>query len=192
LTRISEYEEDFVVKRISFYFFLILIASFVLTLSACHKKPKPEPMEPTKSSSEAPVEQAPQQPQQSQEGTGAQVMNLAEITGKLQPVFYDYNKSDIRDDQVAALQNNAAVLKQNPQANVLIEGHCDERGTEEYNQALGDRRATAAKDYLVSLGIAENRVRTISYGETRPFAQGHNEDAWRQNRRAQFVAVSKQ
>ena len=181
------------VKRLPFYFLLILIAS-VLTLAACHKKAPPPNIEPkTGTGNEGITENQPNVPQQAQESTGGpNVMNLADITGKLQPVFFDYNKSDIRDDQVAALQNNAGVLKANPQANVLIEGHCDERGTEEYNQALGDRRATAAKDYLVSLGIAENRVRTISYGETRPFAQGHNEDAWRQNRRAQFVAVSKQ
>jgi peptidoglycan-associated lipoprotein len=76
-------------------------------------------------------------------------------------------------------------------ANVLIEGHCDERGTDEYNLALGERRAKAAKDYLVTLGIADARLNTISYGESKPFAEGHNESAWQQNRRAHFVAVKR-
>jgi peptidoglycan-associated lipoprotein len=112
---------------------------------------------------------------------------------QLQPVFFDYNQYDIREDQLASLQNNARVLKAGEcgTVTVLIEGHCDERGTDEYNLALGERRADAAKDYLVSLGIPDGRLNTISYGESRPFSQGHNEDAWQQNRRAHFVAVRK-
>lgn len=116
---------------------------------------------------------------------------IVEITRQMQPVFYEYNRSDIREDQIQALQNNARVLKQYGTANVLIEGHCDERGTDEYNLALGERRAKAAKDYLASLGISDGRMNTISYGESKPFAEGHDEGAWQQNRRAHFVAVKR-
>ncbi len=114
---------------------------------------------------------------------------IDEVTRQMQAVFFDFNKYDIREDMIPALQNNARVMKQNPTVSVLVEGHCDERGTDEYNLALGERRAGAAKDFLISLGIAENRLSTLSYGESRPFAPGHDEDSWAQNRRAHFVAV---
>ena len=83
------------------------------------------------------------------------------------------------------------MVETNPRVRVEIEGHCDERGTDEYNLALGERRADSAKEYLLTLGIPDNRLSTLSYGESRPFAQGSNEDAWAQNRRAHFVAVRK-
>ena len=82
-------------------------------------------------------------------------------------------------------------MKKNPQYSLLIEGHCDERGTEQYNLALGDRRANAAKEYIVALGIDGNRIRTVSYGEERPFDPGHDEAAWAKNRRAHLVIVGK-
>jgi peptidoglycan-associated lipoprotein len=167
-----------------------------LSLSACKKKtPTIEPQQPSQPSTvpESPGgEQPPAAVQTIQEGEFTEAI-AGECTKQLQPVFYDYNKSDIRDDQIAALQNNARVLKsqQCAPASVLVEGHCDERGTDEYNLALGERRAKASKDYMVSLGIAEGRISTISYGESKPFADGHNEDAWQQNRRAHFIALKK-
>ena len=105
----------------------------------------------------------------------------------LKDVFFDYDKAVVRDDQKAALTENASWLKANPGAKVLLEGHCDERGTAEYNLALGERRAKAVKDYLVGAGIAADRLSTISYGEERPFVLGHDESAWKWNRRAHFV-----
>ena len=105
----------------------------------------------------------------------------------LKDVFFDYDKAVVRDDQKAALTENASWLKANPGAKVLLEGHCDERGTAEYNLALGERRAKAVKDYLVGAGIAADRVSTISYGEERPFVLGHDESAWKWNRRGHFV-----
>jgi peptidoglycan-associated lipoprotein len=105
---------------------------------------------------------------------------------QLQPVFFDYDKSDIRSDQMEVLQADAQILKQ-VNNRVQIQGHCDERGTEEYNLALGDRRARMVREYLSSLGIAAERLDTISYGESRPFEKDHNENAWRENRRAHFV-----
>ena len=89
------------------------------------------------------------------------------------------------------LQANAQVLKKQPTWQVTVEGHCDERGTAEYNLALGERRALAAKTYLVSLGIAADRLRTVSYGKEFPFDPGHDEAAWSKNRRAHFVITAK-
>ena len=98
-------------------------------------------------------------------------------------VFFDFDKYNLKADARETLGKQAAWLKKYPSVTVEVEGHCDERGTREYNLALGERRANAAKDYLVALGIDPNRVSTISYGKERPVALGHNEVAWGQNRR---------
>ncbi len=103
-------------------------------------------------------------------------------------VFYDFDKSDLRSDAVEQLKTNANWMQTNSANNVIIEGHCDERGTSEYNLALGERRANSAKDYIVNLGVAPVRMKTVSYGEEKPFAAGSTEEAWAQNRRAHFVA----
>ena len=108
----------------------------------------------------------------------------------LQDVFFDYDSADIRGDGRATLTENGKRLV-GSSGSVTIEGHCDERGTTDYNLALGDRRAVSAKDFLVSYGVDSSRLQTISYGENRPFAMGHDEAAWAQNRRAHFVAESK-
>jgi peptidoglycan-associated lipoprotein len=105
----------------------------------------------------------------------------------LKDAFFDYDKSSIRPDAKLNLDENAKWLKANPNAALTIEGHCDERGTREYNLGLGQRRAKAAKDYLVSAGISPKRIKAISYGKERPFAPGHDESAWKWNRRAHFV-----
>ncbi len=106
--------------------------------------------------------------------------------GVVKPVFFAYDSSDLSQESRATLEQDSRVFRQYPDATIIIEGHCDERGTEEYNLALGDRRAQAAKDYLVQLGIPADRLQTISYGEEKPFVQGSNEAAWAQNRRAHF------
>jgi len=105
----------------------------------------------------------------------------------LKDVFFDFDKSNIRDDQKAALNDNVGWLKANGRAKITLEGHCDERGTSEYNLGLGERRAKAVKDYLVAAGVAADRVATISYGKERPFVLGHDESAWKWNRRGHFV-----
>ncbi len=102
-------------------------------------------------------------------------------------VHFDFDKSDIRPDAAEVLKRKAAWLKENAAVKVIIEGHCDERGTDAYNLALGERRATSAKKYLAALGIDPGRLDTISYGEERPLDPAHNEEAWAKNRRAQFV-----
>lgn len=101
--------------------------------------------------------------------------------------FYDLDKSDLRDDARAALTKDAEFLRSYPDVKVSIEGHCDERGSTEYNLGLGQRRAEAAKNYLISLGIPADRMETTSWGKERPFCTEHDESCWQQNRRAHFV-----
>ncbi len=98
-------------------------------------------------------------------------------------VFFDFDKFDVSADSQAVLKKQAAWLQKYPKLDIIVQGHCDERGTREYNLALGERRANAVKDYLSALGIARTRVRTISFGKERPVALGHDEAAWAQNRR---------
>ena len=105
----------------------------------------------------------------------------------LQPAFFDLDSDVLREDARAALDKDARALRENATIAVTIEGHCDERGTAEYNQALGERRAQAAKDYLVAAGIADSRLKIVSYGKERPFAEGHDEASWQQNRRAHLT-----
>ncbi len=103
--------------------------------------------------------------------------------------FFDLNTADIRADAKDSLLKDAEFLKLHSEIRFAIEGHCDERGSEEYNLGLGDRRATSAKKYMVNLGIADDRIQTTSYGKERPFCTEHNEACWQQNRRAHFVMV---
>ena len=105
-------------------------------------------------------------------------------------VFFDTAESTLSSDAQHTLQKQAAWLKQYPRVNVTIEGHCDERGTREYNLALGERRASAAKKYLIGLGLSASRVSTVSYGKERPAVIGNDESAWSQNRRAVTVITN--
>jgi peptidoglycan-associated lipoprotein len=109
----------------------------------------------------------------------------------LHPVFFALDSAEIDPAGKAALDSNAPLLKKYPGWVVTIEGHCDERGTAEYNLALGERRAIAARQYLVSLGIPEGRLKTVSYGKEFPFDAGHDDAAWAKNRRAHFVITAK-
>ncbi|MEE9219163.1 MAG: peptidoglycan-associated lipoprotein Pal [Acidobacteriota bacterium] len=109
--------------------------------------------------------------------------------GVLQTIYFDFDRSNIKDEFKSQLRNNARWLKDHPEFQVIIEGHCDERGTNEYNLALGDRRAASTKQYLISLGVPSRQTRTIAYGEERPVDRGHNESAWSKNRRAAFRIV---
>jgi peptidoglycan-associated lipoprotein len=104
-------------------------------------------------------------------------------------VYYDLDKSNIRADQRAQLEKQAAWLKKFPAVRISLEGHADERGTREYNLALGDRRANSARDFLVALGVNPGRIKTVSYGKERPVALGRKESSWRQNRRSVSVVV---
>ncbi len=146
--------------------------------------PAPAPAPPPPPVAEAPVirpappAEAPVQPAPAP---------AAPAAAPLKDVFFDFDKFAIRDDQKAALDTNVAWLKTNSRAKLTIEGHCDERGTPEYNLGLGERRAKAVKEYLVTAGVAADRIVTVSYGEERPFVLGHDEAAWKWNRRGHFV-----
>lgn len=111
--------------------------------------------------------------------------------GSLQTVFFDFNSSTLSSTARAALQNNADFMKKYSSVRVQVEGHADERGGVQYNLALGERRANAVRDYLVAMGVEGSRVTTISFGKERPLAFGHDEAAWSQNRRGNFVITAK-
>ena len=152
-------------------------------LSGCAKKelrtdmPAPEVKKKTTGLSDAELREQ----RLKEELARKRMMFLNEMVG------FDFDKSDIRPDAAEVLKRKAAWLQENGGVNIIIEGHCDERGTDEYNLALGERRANSAKAFLVSLGIADARMETISYGEERPLDPGQSEEAWTKNRRAQFV-----
>ena len=116
---------------------------------------------------------------------------ITSASSPLKDAFFEFDRYDLSSEARGVLQGNAEWLKSNPSARVDIEGHCDERGTNEYNLALGAKRAQAARDYLVSLGIAADRLSTTSYGEEIPVCQQRSEDCWRQNRRVRFVLVER-
>ena len=116
----------------------------------------------------------------------AQVSEENLFSQNVKDAFFDFNKSDIRPNAEQDLTTDASFLREHQGIKFTIEGHCDERGSEEYNLGLGDRRATAAKNYLLNSGVAGDRVSTVSYGKDRPFCTEHTEECWRQNRRAHF------
>jgi peptidoglycan-associated lipoprotein len=166
--------------RLTFMLAVICAAIGVLACTGCAKKPKPTTdvvkSPTTETIPETPPPAAPSTPSVEPE---TEMM--------VEDVFFDYDKSHLRDDARTTLERDAQVLTKNVGQRILLEGHCDERGTVEYNLALGDRRAQSVKSYLVQFGIDAGRLSTISYGEERPFAQGSDEAAWSQNRRVHFV-----
>ena len=120
------------------------------------------------------------------EGSNEKAGTMAE---GLKPIYFDYDKAFIRDDAKAVMKANAKWLNTNPKAKIKIEGNCDERGTAEYNQALGQRRAASAKKYLTEMGVSGHRISLISYGKEKPICSEHDETCWQKNRRDDFVAV---
>lgn len=111
---------------------------------------------------------------------------LSVVASQFQPVYFDYDSAQIGGSERAKLEQVADYLRGNMGVGLIVEGHCDERGSNEYNLALGERRAQAVRAYIIGLGIEADRIRTVSYGEEQPIAFGHDEAAWSQNRRAQF------
>jgi len=194
----------FQVKR-SFFIITAIILMSGMIAAGCSKKavkseitgegaegaPKVEVVAPETAKPET-AEASPKE----EEAVKSEEMSRAETAKKAEPVvgikgvediFFDYDRSSIREDARPALEDNASYLKANGNTRILIEGHCDERGTSEYNIALGERRAQAAKRYLTDLGIDPSKISTISYGKEKPFCEGHNEQCWQENRRAHFV-----
>jgi peptidoglycan-associated lipoprotein len=160
---------------------LIVLGVSALLLAACaNTKASKEPVETT-----APAEEpAYTQPVETGPTPGTQE-HLNQEAGDR--VFFDFDKYNIRPDQEATLRAQAQWLAEFPNVSVVVEGHCDERGTREYNLALGERRANAVKNFLVALGVNASRIETVSYGKERPAVMGSNEDAWAQNRRGVLV-----
>jgi len=113
------------------------------------------------------------------------------LEAPLKMIHFDYDQYVIREDAKPTLEGDAAWMKRFSSSKILIEGHCDERGTEEYNLALGEKRAKAAFDYLASLGVSQDRMKVISYGKSQPLDSGHTETSWQNNRRAQFLIIEK-
>lgn len=168
-------------------------AMFAIYVGGCSTaKPAPKPEETAQtqpSAAQSPSKSLAKSPSQSssldQLQKGGNVGTPA--SSPLKDIYFDFDRADLRPDARETLKANAQWLKDNPAATVQIEGHCDERGTAEYNLALGARRAQAAKDYLVTLGIGEQRISTISYGQELPVCREHNEECWQKNRHDRFV-----
>ncbi len=151
---------------------LILIVAVV---SGCGRKPKPAMAPPPE-----PVPVAETEPEKP-------AVPAEQVEVVFQDIFFDFDRHIVRADQREALARNARLLSENPDVRLQLEGHCDERGTVEYNLALGDRRAQSVRTYLIEYGVDPGRLSTISYGKERPFAMGSNESAWALNRRVHFV-----
>jgi len=145
--------------------------------------PAPAPTEAQPMVTETPAKEAAIQPETTKQ------LGTAELQSELQKVYFDFDSSTLSAESRNALSKNAALLSKNPSVKLQIEGNCDERGSDEYNMALGERRAKAAQDYLVNLGVSADRLSVISYGEEKPVDPGHNEAAWAKNRRDEFVIV---
>jgi peptidoglycan-associated lipoprotein len=184
---------------------LLLIVAVAFTVGACAKKPAPvaRPIPPPPP---MPAEKAPAPPRPPEriaepipvppepvpeDAVGSKSLDDLNRDSPLKPVFFELDSAELSSASQGTLQENANVLKKYATWQITIEGHCDERGSAEYNLALGERRALVARDYLVSLGVMAPRVRTVSYGKEFPFDPGHDETAWLKNRRAHFVITAK-
>ena len=164
---------------------LVALVAVAALVSGCAKKAVQAPPQPP---APPPQQQGPPPtppPAPEPAPTPAPTPSLS--SSDFQPAFFDLDSYTLRDDARSALDANARLLRDNSKTKIVIEGHCDERGTVEYNQALGERRAQAARDYLARAGIGEGRMQVVSYGKERPFDPGHDESSWAKNRRAHFV-----
>ena len=163
----------------------LLAAAATLALGACSKKP-PEVLPPAPEG----TTETPATPTQTASGPGTQDHFATTVGATNTVVYFDTDKYDIDSEDAGKLQAQGQYFTQYPAVTFTIEGHADERGTREYNLALGERRANAAKNYLVSVGIPAERIRTLSYGKERPVALDSDEASWAQNRRAATVVIN--
>jgi peptidoglycan-associated lipoprotein len=180
---------------------IVLVAA--MTLGACGRRqpqvtpdPAPPPTPPATRPADPPPPPPPPAPAPPRELTEDEIfekMTLEELNQQapLDPVFFDFDSTVIREDGRATLQKNAEWLKRRPSTRILIEGHADNRGTNEYNLALGERRADAVRDYLMGLGVAADRIQTVTKGEEQPFCTENTEACWQQNRRGHFIFTAK-
>ena len=174
------------------HWILFAVVALFVFVSGCHKRvakttaptppPKPAPAPVVASAAPAPKPAPAPAPQPSPGPSVAQLFQQ-----NVRDAYFDYDKAALSDADRAALTRDAEFLRSYPSVSFVIEGHCDERGSEEYNLGLGDRRASSAKRYLVDLGIADSRIQTTSFGKERPFCTQESESCWSQNRRAHFT-----
>jgi peptidoglycan-associated lipoprotein len=175
-------------KNLLYLSFVLLVS--IVTLWGCPKKaevttaPEAQKQAEVTSPSATTAEAKPEV--KAEESTTEKAGAMAE---GLKPVYFDFDRSFIRDDAKAVMKANAEWLKSNPKAKIKIEGNCDERGTVEYNQALGQRRAASAKKYLTDMGVSGLRISLISYGKEKPICSEHEESCWQKNRRDDFVVA---
>ncbi len=153
------------------------------------RQPTVTPKETTQKAAEVKPEEKITEQRFAKIETKEETPKYTEERGLFGDIQFDYDKYDIQPDAKPILQNVASWLIKNTSAKILVEGHCDERGTNEYNLALGDRRAKAARDYLIALGIASNRIEMLSYGEEKPLCKESTEECWAKNRRVHFVIL---
>ncbi|MEW6584881.1 MAG: peptidoglycan-associated lipoprotein Pal [Nitrospirota bacterium] len=189
-------------------FFAIALFIAVFTVVGCQEKRVVKPEQPLPPQQQEQPSAAKKEPSQMERGTERmrpqeqiteQALAKAEVSeepsrfkeerGLFEDVYFDYDKYDVRDDAKPILQKVASWLLKNTKAKLSVEGHCDERGTNEYNLALGDRRAKAVRDYLIALGVGSGRIEMVSYGEEKPACAEQTESCWAKNRRSHFVVL---
>jgi peptidoglycan-associated lipoprotein len=166
-----------------------IVGMGLIALFGCAKKPKPTPQpEPTPPKMEEPAAPKVEAPKVDEEALRRQRIQ-ARIAEVFKPIYFAYDQSTISAEGQSTLQEIGKLMKEVPEITARIEGHADERGTNDYNLALGERRAKAVNDYLASYGIQGSRLSTISYGEEKPAAEGHDEASWVKNRRVEFTTT---
>lgn len=175
--------------RVRLVILVVLLAAVVISLGCGGKRVRPLEEE------EAALEQARRKAMEEEEARrrAAEEDAIKPIEPaqdevlSLNPIHFDYDKYNLMGKAISTLSENAEILMEHPDLEIAIQGHCDERGTDEYNLALGEKRAQSARDFLVNFGIAKSRISVISYGEEKPIDPGHDDEAWAKNRRAEFV-----
>jgi len=183
-------------KKYLVFLFLVVLVSFGCKQRAITQpeaeRPQKEEARETMKEKKAPEEVTEKQTPSKVESVESKEMAMEEQENLFQDIHFDFDKYDVKEEYKPELKKIAPWMAKNAGAKLSVEGHTDERGTNEYNLALGDRRAKAVKDYLVSLGVPSSRIDTISYGEEKPLCTDHTEECWAKNRRAHFVVLHKQ
>jgi peptidoglycan-associated lipoprotein len=173
-------------------FFVVATVILALSLSGCAKKQVAGPTEMQPAATEQQIKKAPEKITEEKVAkveTKEIPSKVEEISGMFEDIHFDFDKYDIREDARPVLKKVSDYLIKNATQGILIEGHCDERGTSEYNLGLGDRRAKATRDYFVSLGVPSSRIEMISYGKEKPLCNEHTEECWAKNRRSHFIIM---
>jgi len=184
---------------------IVMVGLGILFESGCAKKSvkvlekPPLPAEQIKEAPSGPVSKAASSnatvseatiPGEAQPSAGfGETISEGRTSAPMLPIYFDFDRSNIRDDMKTRIENDAKFLLDHPEVKIEIQGNCDERGSNEYNLALGERRAKSAQAYLVNMGVSPDRIRTVSFGEEKPLDPGHNEKAWAKNRRDDFVII---